>query len=312
MVELASAREAQAFVEYLAVARGASPNTVAAYGRDVREYLGFLKQDAATAVQADVEKWLGFLAKKDNGARSSARKLSAVRKFYAFLQERGWVENDPTEGVPLPKLPQTLPKALSTDEVKKLLLAPLGMTPAEVRLRLMIQLLYATGLRVSELCGLTLDAVAEGEGVVLRVVGKGGKTRLVPLGEVAAGTMHDYLKDARPKLKGANGPWVFASPSGHMPLTRVRVFQLLVEAGERVGVKVAPHHLRHTFATHLLANDADLRAVQLMLGHASLNTTQIYTKVAGERLRETLEKHHPLNVGRKGAYTKKTVRSDAE
>lgn len=301
MVDLVSSREAQAFVEYLAVARGASPNTVAAYGRDVREYLGFLGKDAAAAGQGDIEKWLGFLAKKENGARSSARKLSAVRRFYTFLQERGWAQDDPTEGVPLPKLPQTLPKALSGDEVKKLLLAPLGTGPVEVRLRLMIQLLYATGLRVSELCGLTLDAVAEGEGVVLRVTGKGGKTRLVPLGEVAAGTLHTYLKEARPRLKGVEGGWVFASPDGKAPLTRVRVFQLLKEAGERVGVKVAPHHLRHTFATHLLANDADLRAVQLMLGHASLNTTQIYTKVAGERLRETLEKHHPLNVGRKGA-----------
>jgi integrase/recombinase XerD len=153
---------------------------------------------------------------------------------------------------------------------------------------------------VSELCDLTLDAVAEGEGVVLRVTGKGSKTRLVPLGEVAAGTLQQYLKDARPKLKGANGPWVFAGPSGQAPLTRVRIFQLLKEAGERVDVKVAPHHLRHTFATHLLQNDADLRAVQLMLGHASLNTTQIYTKVAGERLRETLEKHHPLSAPRRG------------
>jgi integrase/recombinase XerD len=295
-----AAREAQAFVEYLAVARGASVNTVLAYGRDVREFLGFVKADSGVVERKDVEKWLGWLGKKDNGARSSARKLSAVRKFYSFLQERGWVKDDPTEGVPLPKLPQTLPKALSVDEVKKLLLAPLGSAPSEVRLRLMIQLLYATGLRVSELCGLTLDAVADGEGVVLRVVGKGGKTRLVPLGDVAAGTMNLYLRDARPKLKGANGPWVFAGPSGQAPLTRVRVFQLLKEAGARVEVKVAPHHLRHTFATHLLANDADLRAVQLMLGHASLNTTQIYTKVAGERLRETLEKHHPLSSGRKG------------
>jgi integrase/recombinase XerD len=116
---------------------------------------------------------------------------------------------------------------------------------------------------------------------------------------VASATLTTYLREARPKLKGATGPWVFAGPSG-AALTRVRVFQLLKEAGERVDVKVAPHHLRHTFATHLLANDADLRAVQLMLGHASLNTTQIYTKVAGERLRDVLEKHHPLNAPRRG------------
>lgn len=295
-----AAREAQAFAEYLAVARGASPNTVLAYGRDVREFLTYVKADTGAVGQREVEQWLGWLSRKDNGPRSSARKLSAVRKFYGFLRDRGWVQDDPTEGVPLPKLPQTLPKALSVADVKKLLLAPLGSSPAEMRLRLIIQLLYATGLRVSELCDLTLDAVAEGEGVVLRVTGKGSKTRLVPLGEVAAGTLQHYLKEARPKLKGANGPWVFAGPSGHTPLTRVRIFQLLKEAGERVEVKVSPHHLRHTFATHLLQNDADLRAVQLMLGHASLNTTQIYTKVAGERLRETLEKHHPLSAPRRG------------
>ncbi|PZP40333.1 MAG: hypothetical protein DI585_01270 [Pseudomonas fluorescens] len=293
-------RDMQAFVEYLSVMKGSSPNTVAAYGRDIRDFLGYMGTETGVVRVADVERWLGWLAKQDNGPRSAARKLSAVRGFYGFLRDRRWVENDPTEGVPLPKLPQTLPKALSVAEVKRLLLAPIGATPSEVRLRLLIQLLYATGLRVSEMCELTLDAVADGQGVLLRVTGKGGKTRLVPLGDVAAETLRIYLKDARPRLKGAQGPWLFAGPTGKQPLTRVRVFQLLKEAGDRVDVNVAPHHLRHTFATHLLANDADLRAVQLMLGHASLNTTQIYTKVAGERLRETLEQHHPLSTGRKG------------
>lgn len=296
-------RELQTYVEYLTVAKGASPNTVMAYKRDLREFLTYVEMDSGQVGPKDIERWLGWLAKRTestNGPRSTARKLSAIRGFYTFLRDRGWAQDDPTENIPLPKMPQTLPKALSVADVKKLLLAPLGSSPAEVRLRLMIQLLYATGLRVSEMCSLSLDAVAEGEGVVLRVTGKGSKTRLVPVGEVAAGTLHMYLRDARPKLKGANGPWVFAGPTGQAPLTRVRVFQLLREAGERVEVKVSPHHLRHTFATHLLANDADLRAVQLMLGHASLNTTQIYTKVAGERLRETLDKHHPLSTGRKG------------
>ncbi|TKW60538.1 MAG: tyrosine recombinase [Blastochloris viridis] len=302
MVE-AAAREWRAYTEYLAVMKGASPHTVAAYGRDIKDFLVFVQTVPADVGVADVERWLVNLSKNDNGARSVARKLSAVRGFYRFLMERGWVQDDPTEAVPLPKLPQTLPKALSVADVKRLLLAPLGSTPAEVRLRLIIQLLYATGLRVTELCNLTLDAVADGEGVILRVTGKGGKTRMVPLGDVAAHTLRVYMADARPKMRGSTGPWLFASPDGHKPLTRVRVFQLLKDAGARVGVEVAPHHLRHTFATHLLQNDADLRAVQVMLGHASLNTTQIYTKVAGERLRETLEKHHPLSnakLGRKG------------
>lgn len=297
-----SVRELQAFGEYLTVARGASENTVLAYRRDVKEFLGHVAVDSGVVTAAGVEEWLGWLARKAeaNGPRSTARKLSAVRKFYGFLNERGWCETDPTEGIPLPKLPSTLPKALSVEDMKALLMSPLGTSPTEVRLRLMLQLLYATGLRVSELCGLTLDAVAEGEGVVLRVTGKGGKTRLVPLGEVAAETMYQFMKESRPRLKGAKGPYLFAGPSG-AALTRVRVFQLIQEAGNRVGVHVAPHHLRHTFATHLLQNDADLRSVQLMLGHASLNTTQIYTKITNQRLRDTLDKHHPLSHGRKGA-----------
>jgi len=296
-------REWQAFVEYLTVMKGASPNTVAAYGRDVKAFVKAVGRPLGEVSVADVELWIEGLSRIDNSARSVARKLSAVRSFYRFLLERGWVPGDPTEGVAMPKLPQTLPKALSVADVKKLLLAPLGSTPAEVRLRLVLHLLYATGLRVSELCNLSLDAVSDGEGVVLRVTGKGGKTRMVPLGAVAAGTLREYLAVARPRLKGAQGPWLLASPDGRKPLSRVRVFQLIKDAGARVGVEVAPHHLRHTFATHLLENDADLRAVQVMLGHASLNTTQIYTKIAGERLRETLEKHHPLSAthyGKKG------------
>ena len=287
------AKELNAFTEYLTVARGASPHTVSAYGRDVAQFLEHVGGFRVSS--SKVESWLAKLAKEGIGAKSAARKLSAVRRFYSFLLEREWVSEDPTELVPLPKLPSNLPKALSVEDIRALLNAPLGDSPPEVRLRLILQLLYATGLRVSELCGLTLDAVAEGEGVVLRVLGKGGKTRMVPVGGVASETMQVYLKEARPRLRGAEGQWVFAGPSGKMPLTRVRVFQLMKEAGARVGVKVSPHHLRHTFATHLLQNDADLRAVQLMLGHASLNTTQIYTKVAQARLRETLDKHHPLS-----------------
>jgi len=290
----------QAFGEYLRVAKGLSQNTVVSYGRDVRDFAAWCgKTRIIAADTAVVEGWLAAKSRQKAAASSNARRLTAVRQLYAFLLERGWAEGDPTEGVPLPKLAKTLPKALSVEQVKALLGAPLGNSPSEVRLLLILQLLYATGLRVSELCGLSLDAVADGEGVVLRVTGKGGKTRMVPLGAVAAETMRAYLQDARPRLRGAHGPWLLAGPGGKKPLTRVRVFQLVREAGARVGVNVAPHHLRHTFATHLLQNDADLRSVQLMLGHASLNTTQIYTKVAGDRLRKVLEDYHPLGGGRR-------------
>jgi integrase/recombinase XerD len=301
-------RELQAYIEWLTVARGCSPNTVAAYGSDIRHFWEFVQNQHAgmpwkAVTEAQVQAWLSAMAREKLKARTAARRLTALRRFFTFLVERGWQSDNPTVLVDMPKLPQTLPKALTEAEVGRLLEAPLGDSPSEVRLRLMLQLLYASGVRVSELCALTLADVEEGEGIVLRVTGKGSKTRLVPLGEVAAATLGTFLRDARSRLRGSHGAYVFAGPTGRA-LTRQRVFQLVKEAGVRVGVKVAPHHLRHTFATHLVAHDADLRSVQVMLGHASLNTTQIYTKVAQERLKDTLEKFHPLNATRRKILTK--------
>lgn len=290
--------ELQAFTEFLTVAKGSSPHTVAAYRSDLEHFLAFLQGKHVAALpkveEGIINAWLSSMAQAGLSARSSARRLTALRRFFVFCEERGWVHTNPALPVPLPKLPQTLPKALTEAQVQTLLQAPLGDSPAEVRLRLILQLLYASGVRVSELSRLTLADVEEGEGVVLRVTGKGSKTRLVPLGEVAAHTLTTFLATARPRLRGAHGLYVLAGPTGQA-LTRQRLFQLVKEAGARVGIKVAPHHLRHTFATHLVAHDADLRSVQVMLGHASLNTTQIYTKVAQERLKETLDRYHPLN-----------------
>jgi integrase/recombinase XerD len=287
--------EVELWAESLQVARGLSPHTVSAYQSDVEHF--FASGAPLQARRANVETWLKNLAKKHENPRSTARRLSALRQFYQFAVSREWVAENPTTLVPLPLKPQTLPKALSSHQIQLLLEAPLGDSPTEVRLRLILQLLYATGLRVSELTNLTRADVTQGEGVTLRVTGKGGKTRIVPLGEVAAATLETYLTHARPRLKGAQGPWVLMGPSGKRPLTRVRVFQLVKEAGARVGVAVAPHHLRHTFATHLLANAADLHAVQLMLGHSSLNTTQIYTQVATQKMKDTVNTLHPLATG---------------
>lgn len=293
----AEPREIALFGEHLAVARGLSPNTVAAYMRDARDFAKFTKNRLAVEGAA-VEGYLSHLAKAGQAARSQARHLSSLRTLYRFLMERGMVSDDPTAAVAAPKLPKSLPKALSGSEMKKLLMTAEGESPEQVRLRAIFHLLYASGLRVSELVGLRLSDFEEGEAGLLRVTGKGDKTRVVPLGGVAAGTVLAYLEAARPHLPGSGGPWLLASPKGKGHLTRQRVFQLIQAAGRSVGVKVAPHHLRHTFATHLLEHDADLRAVQLMLGHASLNTTQIYTRVAGKRLQETLERHHPLSKGK--------------
>jgi integrase/recombinase XerD len=280
------------FVEHLTVARGLSPHTVAAYGADVAQFFKLTKAPVAANGQ-DVQRWLAALHKLGLGAKTQARRLSALRHFFALALAEGWVTEDPTAEVASPKLPKTLPKALSEPDVRRLLSAAVGATPSETRLRLMLVLLYASGIRVSELVGLTLADVQEGAGVWLRVLGKGSKVREVPLGPVAAGCLQDFLATARPRLPGATSRWLLAGTKGR-PLTRQRVFQLIQGAGRRVGLEVAPHHLRHSFATHLVDHAADLRSVQLLLGHASLNTTQIYTQVAAERLRAVVDAHHPL------------------
>lgn len=292
-VALTPKRAVALWAEYLQVARGLSPHTVVAYTHDVTDFF-----EGKTKLVQPNEAVSAWLKNPKLNARSKARHLTALRQFYAYAIEKNWLDADPTEGLLGPKLPQTLPKALSLAEMQRLLESPLGENPSEVRLRLILQLLYVCGLRVSELASLTLHDVGQLEGPWLRITGKGDKTRQVPLGPVAQETLQHYLQYARSRLKGAQGPWLFAGPSGKRPLTRVRLFQLVKEAGLRVGVAVAPHHLRHSFATHLLDGAADLRAVQLMLGHASLNTTQIYTKLTTQRLQEAM-RHHPLAAGGK-------------
>lgn len=288
----------EAFVEHLLAARGMSLNTVAAYRRDVSDFLAHTGNKVVVS-SGEVETFMAALTRAGHQPRSVARRLSGVRAFYRYLMDVGTVEEDPTSGAASPKLPHSLPKALTGAEIKRLLETAEGATPEQLRLKAMLHLLYAAGVRVSELVGLTTavmdDAAADG---LLRITGKGGKTRVVPLGPVAAASVEAYVRLARPYLAGHASRWLFASPRKGKALTRQRVFQLIRQAGAMVGVKVAPHHLRHTFATHLLEHDADLRAVQLMLGHASLNTTQVYTKVAGDRLRDTLETYHPLSKGR--------------
>jgi integrase/recombinase XerD len=292
---------AQAYIEHLLIGRGLSENSIASYRNDLKVFLDFTKN----AIDVPAAKVAAFSASraKEDSPKTQARRLSALRGFYKFLLERGAVKHDPTAGQVMPKLPKSLPKALSGAEVKALLSTAEGSKPQQVRLRLVFHLLYASGLRISELVHLTLADVDAGvESGVLRVTGKGDKTRVVPLGKVAEATLEEYRTLARPHLPGSNTDWLFPSPyntKGHgKPMTRQSFWKLISEAGQMVGVKVAPHHLRHTFATHLVEHDADLRAVQLMLGHASLNTTQVYTKVAAGRMRSALETNHPLARGK--------------
>ncbi len=283
------------FIEMLAVVQGASVNTVQAYTQDLNDFSPFVNSALSTTPE-EIQVYLQDLNKRQLSAKTQARRLSCMRKFYRFLLERNDIQKDPTMMVHLPKLPKALPKALSQSDIKKLLEAVQGSHPNQVRLRLVLELLYATGLRISELVSLKMSDVISGEGKTLRIIGKGDKTRLVPLGKKAAETLSLYTKQARPFFN-KQGDWLFPSTQPNKALTRQRLFQIIQEAGQSVQLKLSPHHLRHTFATHLLENDADLRAVQQMLGHASMATTQIYTKVANKKMKEALEKHHPLSKG---------------
>jgi integrase/recombinase XerD len=227
-------------------------------------------------------------------ARSIARHITTLRNFYSFLTREGEIERDPTEFLALPRQSATLPKYLNREEIERILTAPPPEKAAGLRDRAMLQLLYATGLRVTELCRLELSAVERNSGV-LRVVGKGNKQRLVPFGEHAREAIDQYLSTSRSALlKGRASRYLFVtSRAGAM--TRQGFWKLLRTHGRRAGIfrDLTPHVLRHSFATHLVEGGADLRSVQIMLGHADISTTQIYTHVARRRLREVVDQHHP-------------------
>ena len=301
----------------LAAERGASDNTRAGYGRDLSDFAAFLKRRAATlaeAVGADVRAYLAHLSQAEMSPRTAARRLSALRQFYRFLLAEGVRADDPTAAVDSPRQGRPLPKVLSEAEVERLLAAVRARCAAppsakaeleSLRLAALIELLYATGLRISELTSLPAAALARDPRVLI-VRGKGGKERMVPLSEPAREAVARYLAARRRNdaeaARRARAParpsrWLFPSggQSGH--LSRQRVAQLLKALAAEAGIppsKVSPHVLRHAFASHLLDHGADLRAVQKMLGHADISTTQIYTHVLSARLKRLVHLHHPL------------------
>ncbi len=288
------------FLNFLLVEKGLSANTLEAYGRDLARYLDFLEQESVRCV-ADIQtaQVIGFLKHlRDRGlsARSRARCLVSLRQFHRYLFREGLSGSDPTSRIEAPKNLPALPKTLSREEVDRLLAGPKGETPLDLRDRAMLELLYATGLRVSELVGLRLAHVHREAGF-LRITGKGGKQRIVPVGEVASEALELYLASGRPVLlKGQTHDIVFVNRSGS-GLTRQGFWKMMKRRAREAGIfrDISPHSLRHSFATHLLENGADLRAVQTMLGHADISTTQIYTHVTRERLRQLHQKHHPRN-----------------
>jgi integrase/recombinase XerD len=293
---------AEAFLEMMAVERAAAKNTLAAYARDLHDAAGFLAgrgRDLADAAAEDVEAYFTALGARGLAPATAARRRAAVRQFYRFVLGEGWRADDPSRRVEAPKKGRALPKVLSRDEMDRLIAAAGARDGAQgLRLACMVELAYASGLRISELTGLTLSTLAR-DPAYLIVKGKGGKERLAPLNATARAAVKAYLAirpQFLPKGDEAN-PWLFPSRGAGGRLTPRRFAQLLDEAAADAGIdpaRVSPHVLRHAFATHLLEGGADLRVVQTLLGHADIATTQIYTHVASDRLREVVETKHPL------------------
>lgn len=284
------------FADSQLVERGLGSNTIAAYRSDLRAFHAFLEKRQVTllAVQrADIMEYLAARVSDGSSSRSAARLLSALRRFYAWCLQQHLIVENPTALIRSPSLGRPLPKVITESEVQSLLLAPVVSEDLGLRDRAMLELLYGCGLRVSELIGLTVAQVNLHQGV-LRVWGKGNKERLIPMGDVSSDWVKRYLDSARPALIRGNTDVLFLSNRG-AGMTRQAFWYRIRAHGVAAGIKtrLSPHILRHAFATHLVNHDADLRVVQLLLGHSSLSTTQIYTHVARERLKSLHQEHHP-------------------
>ncbi len=297
-----SREKLRAFLEAMQAERGAARNTLLAYARDLQDFADFAGPGFAEADRARIEAWLGDLEARGLGLSTRARRLSAARQFFRFALSEGWRADDPAARISGPGARRNLPKTLSEDEAARLLDAarrPVRGSEAAgrdaVRLGCLMEVLYATGLRVTELVSLPVAAV-RGDPRVILVRGKGGRERMTPLTRPAREAISAWLaiRDAGPQAKS---PFLFPSASSAGHLTRHRMWQLVQRLAAEAGIdpaRVSPHTLRHAFATHLLAHGADLRSIQQLLGHADLSTTEIYTHVLEERLKELVLTKHPL------------------
>lgn len=286
------------FLTHVTVEKGLSSNTVAAYQRDLAKFNAFAQKRKLTLEVVNRDDLVDFLAglyREKLESRTVARHLVTLRNFFRFAQIQELIPVDPSLNLESPKIRRTLPGYLRLEEVERLLEQPDAKTAFGLRDRAMLEVLYSTGLRVSELTGLRVTDLDAKVGCI-RCIGKGDKERIVPAGRKALGMVEKYLRDARPKLlgKGVASQALFVNSRG-AALSRVGVWKILSAYGRRAGLRVAltPHMLRHSFATHLLERGADLRSVQLMLGHADISTTQIYTHVVEERLKQIYKAHHP-------------------
>lgn len=288
---------ADQFLNYLRVEKGLSDNTIRSYGADLMRFFQFTEERGLSPRRITQEDVAGYLSGLEGvlSRRSIARSLSTLKHFFRFLVLEGRVETSPARLLSGPKQPLRLPGILSKEEVDLLLCQPDPSRHRGLRDRAMLEVLYATGLRVSELVGLMIANINLEAGYV-RTVGKGSKERMVPMGQKAVEALKAYLADARPRLlkKQKGSSYLFLNPRGR-PLTRQGFWKIIKAYGLRAGIRkeITPHRLRHSFASHLLECGADLRSVQVMLGHADISTTQIYTHVTRERLRQIHERHHP-------------------
>jgi integrase/recombinase XerD len=291
-----------AFLSSARIERGLAENSLLAYGRDLARLAGSLTRQGVVLIEdvreAHIVNHLVELSKVGCGARTQARHLTATRMLFRFLVKDRVIRADPVAEIDMPRPVKRLPEFLDVAEVERLLMAPDPSTPRGLRDKAMIETMYATGLRVTELVTLPADGVDLERGFVL-VVGKGSKERVVPLGQVAAAAVTAYLRTARPTFVRERSASALFLRHGGEPLTRQGFWKLLRGYAVQAGVtkRMSPHKLRHSFATHLVENGADLRAVQAMLGHADLSTTEIYTHVNRERLRRLYAEHHPRASG---------------
>jgi integrase/recombinase XerD len=289
------------FLDYLKVEKGLAPLSIAAYGRDLGQFAEFLENRKRTLPSArprHVREFLEQLQANGMDARSVGRKLSALRQFYRYLLLDRLGESDPTLNIESPRQWKVLPKSLAREELERLLASPRAARPSPeaeaiaLRDRAMLEVFYAGALRVSELVGVKLDDLKLDLGCVL-VRGKGDKERIVPVGQSAQRVLRDYLQSARQVLAGEKSSPLLFLGRGAKGLTRQRVWQMVSAASAAAGRHASPHMLRHSCATHMVENGADLRTVQTILGHADIATTQVYTHVALDRLRNVYKQHHP-------------------
>lgn len=294
-MDVSSKNWIELFIESLWIEQGLSENTLKAYASDVQQYSHWLKKESVLLTgPEDISAYLALKFQQGASARSSARLLSSLRRFFSFLIKEGQLSDDPCAGIDAPRLGRPLPTTLSEADVNALLGAPDTTKPLGFRDRTMLEVLYATGLRVSELIGLQLIQINLRQ-EALRVTGKGGKDRLVPIGEEAMEWVNSYLDDVRQQiLSKQQSDFLFVTNRGDA-MTRQGFWYIIKRYARKAGIQkaISPHTLRHAFATHLLNHGADLRVVQLLLGHSDLSTTEIYTHVAIERLKQVHARCHP-------------------